>query len=225
MQTNTIEQARAVLGRDVLGPEEIGSVFGTAAITQPLAQIPFSPADLAVASERGMFLVLRTAASADETALTILDLLRRFPGDFDPKLLRQVGYQLRDEWGIALEPLAATETCTAGWALVCKDVLPETLNASYDEQERPIKQFGEMTGHGAFRRRTAVEAVYDTLLYAHTRELRLLERSWDWSSSATVDGGYLNVGGFAASGLQVLSFSRAVRHGQLGVCPTWQPGK
>jgi hypothetical protein len=68
-----------------------------------------------------------------------------------------------------------------------------------------------------------VEGVYDTLLCFLARKVRLLEHSWDWSRSATLDGGYLNVGGFGATGMQILSFSRAIRHGRLGVCPTYQP--
>jgi hypothetical protein len=46
---------------------------------------------------------------------------------------------------------------------------------------------------------------------------------WDWSSSRTIDGGFLNLGRFNDAGMQVFSYSRAVRHGQLGVCPTRDP--
>lgn len=223
MQTIPLEQARTILGGDVLGPAEVASVFGAVSAAAPGADIPFTSADLAAAREHGMLLVLRVAESDAHVPLTILDMLRRFPQAFDPKLLRQMGYQLRDEWGIALEPLAATDTCTSGWALVRKDVLEETCNVSYEEQGGLVRRFGALVGDAPFRRRTAVEAVYDTVLYATARKIRLLERSWDWSSSATLDGGYLNVGGFASTGMQVLSFSGAVRHGHLGVCPAWQP--
>jgi hypothetical protein len=116
-----------------------------------------------------------------------------------------------------LEPLAATDTCTFGWALVRKEILDETRNLAYDEQDEVV------TRHRVdVRRRTAVEAVYDTLLHFGARHARLLETTWDWTKSRTVDGGYLNVGGFGSTGLQILSFSRAVRHAALGVCPTRQ---
>jgi len=75
------------------------------------------------------------------------------------------------------------------------------------------------------RRRRAVEAVYDTVLSFAARGQRRLVKTWDWTSSVTLDGGIVNVGGFGERGLQILAFSPAVRHGALGVCPTWQPGE
>ncbi|MFI5398108.1 MAG: hypothetical protein ACHQ9S_21435 [Candidatus Binatia bacterium] len=225
MPAISVNQARAVLGDDVLGPEEVVNVFGPVSAPELRAELPFTSDALATARKGGMMLVLRLAQAEDREPLTIVKMLQRFPQAFDAKLAREMGYQLRDEWGIALEPLAAKETCTAGWALVRKAVLEDSCNLSYDEQDAAIRRYAAIVGDAALRRRTAVEAVYDTLLYFEARKTRLLERSWDWSSSATLDGGYLNVGGFAAAGMQVLSFSRAVRHGQLGVCPTCQPIK
>jgi len=219
----SLADARAVLGDDVLGPEEVGDVFGMQQTAAPLPTLPFSRDHLAAARAHGAMLVLRAPRDGHGVPLTILHMLQLLPQAFDQKLLHQMGYQLRDEWGIALEPLAATETCTTGWALVWKDVLRETCNLAYDEQDRVIANYTGVLGTGDLRRRTAVEAVYDTLLYHAARKTRLLHRSWDWSSSTTLDGGHLNVGGFGEQGMEILSFSRAVRHGQLGVCPTWQP--
>jgi hypothetical protein len=219
----SLTDARAVLGDDVLGPEEVGNIFGTQPTVGPFPAIPFSRDHLAAARSHGTMLVLRTPCEGNGAPLTILHMLQLFPQAFDSKLLRQMGYQLREEWGIALEPLAATDTCSAGWALVWKDVLPESCNLAYDEQDAVIAHYSAVLGTGTLRRRTAVEAVYDTLLYHAARTTRLLTRSWDWSSSATIDSGYLNVGGFGEKGMEILSFSRAVRHSQLGVCPTWQP--
>ena len=132
-----------------------------------------------------------------------------------------MGYQLKDEWGIELEPSANTETCAPGWDIVRKEVLKETLNVTYEEQERYLAEYAKKFSV-AVRRRSAVEAVYDTLVVWLCHDQRLLERSWDWSSTRTVDGGYLNVGGFGKNGLQIFSYSRAVRHGALGVCPARQ---
>jgi hypothetical protein len=223
MPVLSINDARAVLGDDVLGPEEVSTVVGELTSAELHAEIPFTRDHLAAARSHGAMLVLRSTRGAGGVPLTIVQMLQQFPRAFDPKLVRQMGYQLRDEWGIALEPLAAEETCTPGWALVWKDVLQESCNLSYEEQDAALGSCGGVLGAGAVRRRTAVEAVYDTLLYYEARKTRLLQHRWDWSSSATLDGGYLNVGGFGADGMQVLSFSRAVRHGQLGVCPTCQP--
>jgi hypothetical protein len=224
--TLSVQDACAILADDVLGPDEVKAAFGLARVTAA-PSIPFTRDQLAAARRAGEMLVLRVSQAGDDAPLTIVQMIQRFPDAFDKKLLRRVGYQLRDEWGIELEPLAATDTCTLGWALVRKEVLDESRNLAYDEQDVALRRHAAALGVAAtaVRRRAAVEAVYDTLLYWGARQVRLLERTWDWSASRTVDGGYLNVGGFTTGGMQILGFSRAVRHGGLGVCPTRQPSK
>lgn len=218
----SLEDARRVLADDLLGPDEVAAAFGGA--QPPAPPIPFARDELTAARARGEMLVLRLAQVGDGQPLTLMHMLRHAPDAFDQKLLRQVGYQLKDEWGIELEPLAQTDTCTAGWALAAKAVLPETCNRAYDEQEPLLRRYAEVAGPflASWRRRTAVEAVYDTLLYFTTRRVRLLEKTWDWTASRTLDGGYLHVGGFGPGGMQILAFSRAIRHGALGLCPTRQ---
>jgi hypothetical protein len=219
----SVEQARAILGFDVLGPSEVKQAFGASGVVPP---IPFTRDDLAAAAAAGEMLVWRVAQAAD-TSLTILEMVRRFPEAFDQKLLRQMGYELKEEWGIEREPLAARDTCAPGWALARKDVLKESRNRSYEEQDETIRERAAVlrVPVTALRRRSAVEAVYDTVLYLVARNARLLEKTWDWTSSRTNDSGYINVGGFGASGMQILSFSRAIRHDGLGVCPTRQSGR
>ena len=217
----SVQDARAILGGDVLGPEEAAAAFGA----HPRATaIPFCREDLVGAATRGEMLVLRVSQGENDTPLTLLRMVERFPEAFDQKLVRQMGYQLKDDWGIVNEPLAATLTCAPGWALVRKEILDESRNLTYDQQEAVLRHYAEHSAAvvGTMRRRSGVEAVYDTLLYFVVRKVRLLTRSWDWSGSRTIDGGYLNVGGFGDRGMQILSFSRAVRHGGLGVCPTRQ---
>jgi len=218
----TVEEARAILGENVLGPQEVTAAFGRAPKT--IVPIEFTRDDLQAARAAGEMLVLRVAHLTDHTALTVMQMLHRFPDAFDKRLLRQVGYQLKDDWGIELEPLAATETCAVEWALVRTQVLDDSRNLAYEEQAAVLQRYAETLHVPAnrVRRRTAVEAVYDTILYSAARGARLLENTWDWTSSRTIDGGYLNVGGFGSSGMQVLSYSTAVRHGGLGVCPTRQ---
>ncbi len=66
---------------------------------------------------------------------------------------------------------------------------------------------------------TAVMVWADTP--AETRsDLHLLADRWDWSSTSSNDGGLVNVGAFGEKGLDVLSYSKAVKHGALGICPT-----
>ena len=224
-QSTTVKQARAILGDDVLGPEELRAALGGVDDTEAGAAVPFTPADLEQARGNGELLVLRAAAVAG-APLTLLRLIQRFPESFDQASLRKMGYQLRDEWGIELEPLAAIDTCRSHWALVRKDLLPDTRNLSYDEQDALIDGYGVAQGApGCCRRRSGVEIAFDLIVYHRARGTRLLSKGWDWSSSRTIDGGFLNVGRFNDAGMQVFSYSRAVRHGQLGVCPTRDPNQ
>jgi hypothetical protein len=220
----TWEEARTLMGADALGAAEIEATFG-AAPAEPLPPIPFSRDELSAAAQAGDLLILRAAETSAAMPLTISNMLRRVPEAFDPRFLRTVGYQLKEEWGIELEPLAATATCHPGWALVRKTILNETRNLTYDEQEEALRRYATDLGlrPSQVRRRSAVEAIYDVLVYFRARKMRLLERTWDWSSSTTIDGGILNVGGFGPNGIQIFSYSRGIRQGALGVCPTRQP--
>lgn len=208
--------AREILANDVLGPGEAQTVLGVE-IDPASEKVPFSEAELRAARELGEMLVWR-AGLCGSGALTIERMIQLQPTAFDASFLDAVGYQLRAEWGIRSEPLSGSETCEAGWYLVRKDPLPASLNLDYDGQERALAAHAQQAS-GA-RRRTATEAVYDTLLCRIGAGRPILASMWDWTTSPTLDGGLLNVGGGGNGGLQVLSYSRAVRHGALGVCPT-----
>ena len=220
-----LQGAREILARDVLGLEEIRSVFGAVEGIDPTAAttVPFSTAELELAKRAGEFLVLRAARASGEP-LTLLRLIRQFPDAFDRSFLDKMGYQLKSEWGIALEPLAAVDTCRPQWALVRKHIWEETQNLAYEEQALRLQAYGaQHAGRGMVRRRTAVEIAFDVIAYHRVRGVRLLHDSWDWSSSHTVDGGYLNLGHFDEKGMQVFAYSPGVRHGKLGVCPNRDP--
>lgn len=210
---SSVDQAKSILGEHVLGADEVSAAFGAAPETTP---IPFSASELEQAKQRGEALIWRCAAIAG-APITIQGLVERFPNAFEERLLRGSGYALKNEWGILLEPLAQTDTPTNGWALVSLNVLPETLNLAYEDQDAVLAPQGAIL---AARRRTAVEAVYDTLLFHHARGVRLLERTWDWTSTSILDRGILQVGGFGARGMQILGYSPGTRHGALGVCLT-----
>ncbi len=220
-----VQKGREILGEDLLGLEEIAAVFGAVEDIDPAlaATVPFSVEELHSAKQAGELLVLRTQSAGGEP-LTLLRLIRQFPDAFNRSFLDKMGYQLKSEWGIAREPLAAVETPRPQWALVRKHLLEETRNLAYDEQESPLQVYGAQRGApGRVRRRTAVEIAVDVIAYHRVRGVRLLHDSWDWSSSRTVDGGYLNLGHFDEQGMQVFAYSPGVRHSQLGVCPNRDP--
>ena len=217
MSTTSIADARRIFGRDFLAPEDVARVLGGAAAAGSDA-VPHPPALLQAAHARGDVLVFRVAS--DGVPLTVMRLLERFPETVQPRLLQGVGYQLKDEWTVAQEPFASTATCTPGWSLVHRAPVPATCNLSYGQQETALARYAAEIGlAGRLRRRSAIEIVYDTVLLGRARETRLLEQAWDWSDTPTADGGFVTVGEFGRDGLHILGYSRAVRFGNLGVCP------
>jgi len=220
-----IAEARALFGPRLLAPEDVGRVLSVApdkvasGDREALSAVPYSKAVLEAAKARGDVLVYRVASDGQKP-LTLLALLERFPETVQPQLLKGVGYQLKDEWTVNGEPFAASATCRPGWRLIHAAPVAATCNLNYEQQDAALDRYAESLGvHGRLGRRSAIEAVYDTILLHRAHGTRLLERAWDWSETPTQDGGFLTVGEFGADGLRIVGYSRAVRFGTLGVCP------
>lgn len=223
--TTDVQVAKGILADAMIGPDDLRAVFGPIDLVDQsrFVSVPFSVDELDQAKRAGDFLILRAPAS-DGRAITLLWLIERFPDDFDATALRQTGYLLRTEWGIALEPLAGTETCAPQWALVSREILEASRNQNRTEQVECLhRHAAQRQAEGRVRRRSAIEAAFDLIAVYRLRGERLLGHTWDWSSSRTIDGGYLNVGHFDEQGLQIFSFSEGIRHGELGVCPNVDP--
>ncbi|HYD50669.1 MAG TPA: hypothetical protein VEB21_20095 [Terriglobales bacterium] len=222
MSHPSLDEARSLFRDRLIAPGDIAAAFGDVAAAGP--SLPFRQDELVAAARAGEVLIYRTASGGGEP-VTIRSLIQRFPQAFDAKLLQASGYQLKNEWGIELEPLAASDSPAEGWALFQPQVLPTSVNRSYPEQDAALRSYEECLSlrPGTVRRRTAIEAVYDTVMCFVVRNQRLLESTWDWTSTMTVDRGLLHIGGFGSRGMQILGFSPGIRHGGLGVCPTRQP--
>ncbi len=219
MNVATLDEARRIFGGDLLGYAEIAEALRSdpcdalsPAERAAIDRLPFSSDLLVGAANDGMMLVLRIPRVSNDADLTILDFTSRLPGAGRLVTAPQTAW-------FAREPFAAEETCRLGWALVDKQPRPETQNLSYAEQDEVVGRRSERLGF-ALRRRTAVEIVYDTLLYAASRGEHLLAKEWDWSSSQTTDDALVTVGEFGDEGLRLLGYSQAVRFYGLGVCAT-----
>jgi hypothetical protein len=216
MEHTPIAEAQRVFAPDFLGWDEVSPfVDGNSPAAADRAvreRLPFGNEQLMRAADDGMMLVLRVARTAAGGPLTIVELGTRFPGR------AETGKASSDPW-YAREPFASEETCRPGWALVDKGLYLRSRNLTYPEQDEQLRHRSHLLGL-TLRRRSAVEIVYDTLLYAAVRGERLLEAEWDWSSSATSDGGFVTAGQFDGQGLHLLGYSQAVRFNSLGVCAT-----
>jgi hypothetical protein len=217
------EEARRIFAADCLGAEEIAAAFGddaraalSSASRSLVAEIPFDRGVLMRAADEGMMLVLRLPKTSAGLVLTVMTLAERFPGRAAP------GGPAEAPW-FANQPFAREDACRLAWTLVDKQPAAETKNLSYAEQDEELARRSERLGL-RLRRRSAVEIVYDTLLYAGARGERLLESDWDWSSTMTTDGGAVTAGQFDDSGLRLVAYSKAVRFDSLGVCATVDGG-
>lgn len=225
MTIHGLDDARRILGSALLGPEEVSAALGasvldgfTPAERTAVERLPFDASTLETARAAGEMLVLRVPRRAGQP-LTMLALASALGGGLDPKVHRGVGYSLRDEWTIDTQPFATSETCEAGWYLVRRQLLPATCNVLYRVQDEILARLPAGVA-GRPHRRSAIEMVYDTLLWRHARSERLLaDDTWDWSRTPSSDQGFVAIGGFSEAGLGVIAYSRAVRFGSLGVSP------
>jgi len=205
----SLSDARKLFGDRMIEPAAVAVLTGSSAGVEGVA-IGIGAAEAEAARDAGCFLVHRPARAADGRGVTLALLRER------ARAAGLTAFRGDDPW-FAEQPFAAAEAVEPGWALFYAEPWHETLNRTYDAADAALSA---RTGDGGWRRRSAVEIAFDCLAVAAARGVRLLERAWDWSSTATEDGGFVNVGGFSAAGLDVLSYSRAVKHGALGVCPT-----
>ncbi|MGH7822821.1 MAG: hypothetical protein ACREQ9_23935 [Candidatus Binatia bacterium] len=219
MELATVFEARRVFGADMLGVEEVSAALGfdvlaslSAAERERIDRLSFDTQTLMRAADDGMMLVLRVARNQTAAPLTILELAGALPR------ATELATAYRGSW-FAAEPFATSEACRPGWALVDKQPFAASRNRPYGEQNTALHERARATGL-SLRRRSAIEVVYDTLLYAEVRRERLLESEWDWSSSTTSDGGLVTVGEFDDQGLRLQGYSKAVRFATLGVCAT-----
>jgi hypothetical protein len=214
-----LDAAVRALGGAVLGPRELAAVLGfdpltvlTADERRAVGRLPFAAAELERGRTAGEMLVLRVPR-APEGPLSLMALATRL-GGIDPAAHKGVGYSLRPEWTIDDQPFAVEETCAAGWWLVRRAPVRETLNRTYQGQDAALGPHAAGRPH----RRSAVEIVYDTLLWDRVHGERLLADTWDWSRTVSTDQGYAALGEFGEKGLRLIAYSRAVRFGTLGVC-------
>ena len=210
MRTLSLEEARGLFGSDLIDGAALRGLLGREPDGVPA--IPFARDVASAARETGCMLVYRPAALPDGGAITLSTIARFCAARTDGP----VAFASEDPWFLDDETTDA-DPAEAGWALVAKEPWRETLNLVYERGEEGLRR---RAGAQPWRRRRAAEIAFDTLAYAAAGRGRLLPAQWDWSSTQSRDGGFVNVGRFGDAGLDVLSYSKAVKHGALGICPT-----
>jgi hypothetical protein len=209
MSSLDLQSASNVFGTRFLRVEGLQEFLGG---STPTTGITLDPAAAEQAASEGCLLVYRPARLPDGRPLTLPALFERVAALAKPGL----GFRGEQPWFLA-DPFAIGESPEEGWALVTQEPWRETLNRTYDDAALAM---AKRAAGRPWRRRRAVEAAFDTLAFAFANDMRLLSSHFDWTATPSSDGGWMNVGGFGAGVLDVVSYSPPVKHGWLGSCPT-----
>jgi len=221
-------EAKEMFGKDFIGPEAALKTFGVKLAPEELKtieQIPFSKAELEQAKKLGMMLVLRVPHDQSGKPLTINRMREILDGEDNlgkpDKKKSKMFYRKTGEGWYNDEEFAKKEVTQLGWGLAMKEILEESKSKNWDEQQKVLQEWAKKNGMDptSVRRRTPVEAAYDTLAYYGANQESLLENTYDWTSVRSSDGLFVNVGSFGADGLYVYYGARDDSHSGLGVCP------
>ncbi|HEY4520292.1 MAG TPA: AAA family ATPase [Candidatus Paceibacterota bacterium] len=136
----TIENAQDILGSEnVFGPNAVETAFGPIRSEQVPA-IPFSREDLERAKELKQVLVLRVDSLHDRHPLTMEKMMKIVEDDFKKG---NKGKLLYDTNWYQNESFFTDEKPRAGWALVSKDVIPDSTSKNYLAQTEHVIKYIE----------------------------------------------------------------------------------
>ena len=131
------QEARELLGEDLIGPEEIEKTWGVS--PEEIPDIPFSREELERAKEMGQMLVLRIDKTADGKPMSMeamnTILAKRWEKEKKGGLLNTAeGWRDRVTGSKDFAEVAPR----AGWVLVSKELLPGSTSKNYIEQTEVI---------------------------------------------------------------------------------------
>ncbi len=237
-QDRMAERAKEILGSDFLGIEAIRSMESRLKAVgvnvefslDNMPAIPYSEKDLELAKQNGEMLVLRAEnarINGKGSPLTLINFRELFRKD-PVGSIATLFYSFRpdaNDWYQGQDFATKPGEVKLGWAIVKKDLLPDSKSKTWDQQEEVLKQYAEdLKKRGAtnaqVRRRTAMEATWDSMLYYINNKNQLLGSTVDWTSSRTSDGHLVGVGDFASDGLLLSRWRPSGSLDLLGVCPS-----
>jgi hypothetical protein len=219
-------EVREIFERDFIGIEEAEKFTGHVLTVEEkrivekkwntkVGEQKLTKESLEQLKQEGFMVVLRcptltgTDKKSGEMPVTINNLRKKFP-----LFYKQDWY---DKESFPNETLKDFD-----WAIVKKEVLPESKSKNWDEQQEILKSWAKVHNidEQFVRRRTPTEVAYDILAYFKIYQERIMEKDWDWTSIQSSGGGFVGVGYFDAAGLYVSGHTRDNRYSHLGVCPS-----
>jgi hypothetical protein len=127
-ETSVREAADAMGAENFYGPERAAATFGLSLESLEIPPVPFSRAELERARELGQFLVFRVSKAADGKPLS----MAKMSEVLTPRFAREnKGVVLRNTDWCKNDPFFKDEAPAAGWALVSRDVVPNTASKNF----------------------------------------------------------------------------------------------
>ena len=135
----SIEQAKEILGEDVLGPEAVEATFGFS--PEDIPPIPFSIEEIERAKELNQFLELRVDRASDGEPLDMNKMHKLLQPEFIAKNQGKIlsSYGQADSWYRNEDFLK--DVPRASWVLVSKDIIPNSLSKNFLQQTEVIANY------------------------------------------------------------------------------------
>lgn len=140
-----MDMAKEVMGEEFFGYQEVGKAFGIEVSPENVPEIPFSREELERAKELNQFLVLRVDKAPDGKPLSLQKINEILKGKVSDgsKLLYaddgKGGIQ-SDSWH-KNEEFSKNEAPRLAWALVSKEVIPNSTSKNYLQQTEELVNY------------------------------------------------------------------------------------
>lgn len=232
-----IVKAKKILGQDFLGAKAIlkmGRKLNAVGVnvefeiadTPPL---PFSETDLALAKENEEMLVLRSGGmrldgkSIPISLINFRELFRKDPRNDGQRMFYSESRNPNDWYGGEGFATSINEIRT-GWALVKKEVLADSTGRDWNQQEHSLRAYSDALRRSgglqtAVSRRTATEAVWDTMLN-YVINGKPASDNYDWTQTRASDNRFVCIGEYRTRGLEVNGYTFDYSAPYLGVRPS-----
>jgi MoxR-like ATPase len=173
-----VTRAAEILGNDFLGPDQVQKAFGIELSPDQIPDIPFSEEELLKAVAFEQMLVLRTNKLSTGEPATMKNMSKSLEATFKSKGKGKILYDT--DWYNG-EDFYTKETPRLGWALVGKDLVPNSAGNEYLQQTEAIVDYLKGT---VFK--TGVPAVYREAISEFESQKKKLTAlvGKDWQSAA-----------------------------------------
>ncbi|PWB38578.1 MAG: hypothetical protein C3F02_02590 [Parcubacteria group bacterium] len=135
----SLEKAAEIMGADFLGPDAVEKSLGVRLEQRDVPAIPFSKEDLERAKELGQMLILRVSNAPDGDVLSMVKLNNLVKARLKKEkkgkaLFEEAGWQKNEDFYTNEAPQTA-------WALVSKEIVPDSTSKNYLEQTELLSSY------------------------------------------------------------------------------------